>query len=155
VCLAAAAAEGVCCLVAVVVELGLLTSQAASAAAVAAVTAARHSLLVTERFASTTELFSARIYRRLYHSKYVFGSEMAATFHPLVFSGPSGTGKSTLVQRLVKEHPGCFAFCISRTLISFSSFTDLNAGQGYAIGVIYISQYFIIHVIGFSLIVID
>jgi len=51
------------------------------------------------------------------------------SLRPLVFSGPSGSGKSTLVQRLTKEHDGCFAFCVSRkssvvmmlTLISCSS----------------------------------
>jgi guanylate kinase len=40
---------------------------------------------------------------------------MPSTFQPLVFSGPSGTGKSTLVQRLMKEHPDCFAFSVSHT----------------------------------------
>ena len=39
-----------------------------------------------------------------------------STFQPVVFSGPSGTGKSTLVQRLMKEFDDCFAFSISRTL---------------------------------------
>jgi len=34
---------------------------------------------------------------------------------PIVFSGPSGTGKSTLITRLFKEHPGLFGFSVSNT----------------------------------------
>ncbi|KAF8494256.1 guanylate kinase [Gautieria morchelliformis] len=34
---------------------------------------------------------------------------------PLVISGPSGTGKSTLLSRLFKEHPDKFGFSVSHT----------------------------------------
>lgn len=34
---------------------------------------------------------------------------------PLVLSGPSGTGKSTLLNRLFKEHPDRFGFSVSHT----------------------------------------
>jgi hypothetical protein len=33
---------------------------------------------------------------------------------PLVLSGPSGSGKSTLLKRLLYQHPGKFAFSVSR-----------------------------------------
>lgn len=33
---------------------------------------------------------------------------------PLVLSGPSGSGKSTLLKRLFDQHPGKFAFSVSR-----------------------------------------
>jgi len=36
-------------------------------------------------------------------------------FQPIVVSGPSGGGKSTLLNRLFKEYPDCFAFSISHT----------------------------------------
>src|SRR6266478_2386478 len=35
-------------------------------------------------------------------------------FRPLVISGPSGVGKSTLLQRLFSEFPGKFGFSVSR-----------------------------------------
>jgi guanylate kinase len=36
-------------------------------------------------------------------------------FRPLVISGPSGVGKSTLLQRLFSEFPGKFGFSVSHT----------------------------------------
>ncbi|CAG2193232.1 E2.7.4.8 [Mytilus edulis] len=37
------------------------------------------------------------------------------SFRPIVISGPSGGGKSTLLTRLFKEFPDCFAFSVSHT----------------------------------------
>jgi len=34
---------------------------------------------------------------------------------PIVFSGPSGTGKSTLINRLFAKHPDLFGFSVSHT----------------------------------------
>lgn len=46
---------------------------------------------------------------------------------PLVISGPSGVGKSTLLQRLFADHPDKFGFSVSREprrhLVSFILFT--------------------------------
>ena len=39
---------------------------------------------------------------------------MAHFARPLVVSGPSGTGKSTLLTRLFAEFPGKFGFSVSR-----------------------------------------
>jgi guanylate kinase len=41
---------------------------------------------------------------------------------PLVISGPSGVGKSTLLQRLFSELPDKFGFSVSRRLCAFLSF---------------------------------
>ena len=41
---------------------------------------------------------------------------------PLVISGPSGVGKSTLLQRLFSEFPEKFGFSVSRMLCVFLSF---------------------------------
>jgi guanylate kinase len=37
------------------------------------------------------------------------------TNRPIVFSGPSGTGKSTLIKRLFADHPTLFGFSVSHT----------------------------------------
>ena len=37
---------------------------------------------------------------------------------PVVISGPSGVGKSTLLHRLLKEYPGQFEFSVSRKFLS-------------------------------------
>jgi guanylate kinase len=39
---------------------------------------------------------------------------------PLVLSGPSGVGKSTLLKRLFAEYPDRFGFSVSRTFDPFS-----------------------------------
>jgi len=38
-----------------------------------------------------------------------------STAQPVVFSGPSGVGKSTLLKRLFKEYPDAFGFSVSHT----------------------------------------
>jgi len=38
-----------------------------------------------------------------------------SSFTPLVFSGPSGVGKSTLLKKLFKEFPDSFSFSVSHT----------------------------------------
>lgn len=37
------------------------------------------------------------------------------TIPPLVVFGPSGVGKGTLINRLIKEFPNSFGFSVSRT----------------------------------------
>ena len=37
---------------------------------------------------------------------------------PIVFSGPSGTGKSTILKRLFDAHPDAFGFSVSRNFVS-------------------------------------
>lgn len=49
---------------------------------------------------------------------------MSTVRRPLVISGPSGTGKSTLLQRLFRDHPDKFKFSVSRT--SFRFHDDLH-----------------------------
>ena len=46
-----------------------------------------------------------------------FTATAMTKFRPLVFSGPSGGGKSTLLTRLFKEFEGVFAFSVSREYI--------------------------------------
>jgi predicted AAA+ superfamily ATPase len=45
---------------------------------------------------------------------------------PLVLSGPSGVGKSTLLQRLFAEFPDKFGFSVSRSLL-YLIFTLLHS----------------------------
>jgi ABC-type uncharacterized transport system YnjBCD ATPase subunit len=45
------------------------------------------------------------------------------SLRPIVMSGPSGGGKSTLLTRMMNEFPDCFAFSVSRKL---QIFLDLN-----------------------------
>lgn len=42
-------------------------------------------------------------------------SEAVEELRPIVFSGPSGTGKSTLIKRLFALHPNLFGFSVSHT----------------------------------------
>jgi len=43
------------------------------------------------------------------------GTRIGEKLRPVVFCGPSGTGKSTLIKRLMNEHPNAFAFSVSHT----------------------------------------
>lgn len=43
---------------------------------------------------------------------------------PIVLSGPSGGGKSTILTRAMKEYPNSFAFSVSRELIRLDSFKN-------------------------------
>jgi alpha-D-ribose 1-methylphosphonate 5-triphosphate synthase subunit PhnL len=47
-------------------------------------------------------------------------SPRADFLRPLVLSGPSGVGKSTLLQRLFAEFPDKFGFSVSRAPLSIS-----------------------------------
>lgn len=40
---------------------------------------------------------------------------MLSDLRPIVISGPSGSGKSSLIKKLFAEFPGCFGFSISHT----------------------------------------
>jgi ABC-type transport system involved in cytochrome bd biosynthesis fused ATPase/permease subunit len=44
----------------------------------------------------------------------LFSIDTAAYKRPIVLSGPSGTGKSTLLKRLFEEYPDTFGFSVSR-----------------------------------------
>jgi hypothetical protein len=48
------------------------------------------------------------------HSVSLLRMSTAAMLRPLVISGPSGTGKSTLLNRLFDEYPDRFSFSVSR-----------------------------------------
>jgi guanylate kinase len=41
--------------------------------------------------------------------------KMLSDLRPLIVSGPSGSGKSSLINKLFEEHPGCFGFSVSHT----------------------------------------
>uniref|UniRef100_A0A914YH40 Guanylate kinase-like domain-containing protein n=1 Tax=Panagrolaimus superbus TaxID=310955 RepID=A0A914YH40_9BILA len=40
---------------------------------------------------------------------------MVSSIRPIVLSGPSGGGKSTILKRAMKDHPDAFAFSVSHT----------------------------------------
>ena len=40
---------------------------------------------------------------------------MLSDLRPLIVSGPSGSGKSSLINKLFEEYPGCFGFSVSHT----------------------------------------
>lgn len=48
--------------------------------------------------------------------------KMSAFDRPLVVSGPSGTGKSTLLNKLFLNHPDKFGFSVSRSSAIFIAF---------------------------------
>lgn len=39
---------------------------------------------------------------------------MSFNIRPIVLSGPSGGGKSTILKRAMEHYKGCFAFSVSR-----------------------------------------
>ncbi|EER32770.1 guanylate kinase [Candida tropicalis MYA-3404] len=64
--------------------------------------------------------FSRRIvttYRRSFISQFanMSSSSSSNSTRPIVISGPSGTGKSTLLKKLFAEYPGRFGFSVSNT----------------------------------------
>lgn len=44
----------------------------------------------------------------------VHSNNMSIAFRPLVISGPSGGGKSTVLKRAMQQYPDAFAFSVSR-----------------------------------------
>ena len=43
-----------------------------------------------------------------------------AKYRPVVISGPSGVGKSTILKMLFNDYPECFAFSVSRKFSQFA-----------------------------------
>ncbi|KIX08127.1 guanylate kinase [Rhinocladiella mackenziei CBS 650.93] len=56
-------------------------------------------------------------YHRVLYRKFGMAPAAPSTdkLRPIVFSGPSGTGKSTLITRLFAKHPDLFGFSVSHT----------------------------------------
>lgn len=51
---------------------------------------------------------------RLVRTDYLAARRMASSRRPVVVSGPSGGGKSTILNRAMQEYPDAFAFSVSR-----------------------------------------
>ena len=68
-------------------------------------------------------LTSFRLLRNTASAASTAASRMAptasASLRPVVISGPSGTGKSTLLKKLFDEFPDSFGFSVSRMAICF------------------------------------
>lgn len=47
---------------------------------------------------------------------YSNSQSMSSAIKPLVICGPSGSGKSSLIERLINELTDCFKFAVSRKL---------------------------------------
>ncbi|KAJ5129216.1 uncharacterized protein N7515_005255 [Penicillium bovifimosum] len=102
------------------------------------------SFLCMPHFTSYLRTFSASS-RPLLRGIHSFTMAPAA-FRPIVISGPSGTGKSTLLKRLFEEYPDTFGFSISETtrsprpgeqdgreynFVTKEAFLDLVAKNGF------------------------
>lgn len=71
------------------------------------------------RLSTTSVLRSLQYSKSCYNTRKAQLATMApvdiSTQRPIVFSGPSGTGKSTLLKKLFAAHPDLFGFSVSHT----------------------------------------
>ena len=51
-------------------------------------------------------------------------SDFMMMIKPIIISGPSGGGKSTILAKAMKEYPDAFAFSVSRNYFYFKNFGD-------------------------------
>ena len=63
-------------------------------------------------------LFLFSVYRFI--SRSGFEIFKMAKYRPVVISGPSGVGKSTILKMLFNDYPECFAFSVSRKFSQFA-----------------------------------
>lgn len=112
----------------------------------------KHSISL--RLTSKTHSSLPRRTQPLHSSKHCFQTHYSSTMaptepsskQPIVISGPSGTGKSTILKRLFDNHPNTFMFSVSHTTraprpgekdgehyyyVSREAFQDLVAKDGF------------------------